>query len=128
MKNINIKNSIYVILSLALAAALLSPMASGNPDGLDWTIEKHAAAGPAHSQDGSNASEKTGPGRPEEPESPGYFVFSDYKTPFINNESASTVVSGFAGIALILLFFKFYGPRGKNPDPGGALKTGGRQV
>jgi len=109
MKNINIKNSIYVILSLALAAALLSPMASGNPDGLDWTIEKHAAS-------------------PEESEGPGYFVFSDYKTPFINNESASTVVSGFAGIALILLFFKFYGPRGKNPDPGGALKTGGRQV
>lgn len=128
MKNINIKNSIYVILSLALAAALLSPLASGNPDGLDWTIEKHAAAGPASSHDASKASEKQGYVAPEKSEGPGYFVFSDYKTPFINNGSASTVVSGFAGIALILLFFNFYGPRGKNQDPGGALKTGGRQV
>lgn len=128
MKNLNIKNSIYVILSLALAAALLSPLASSNPDGLDWTIEKHAAAGPAPSHEASKASEKTGSGSPEEPESSGYFVFSDYKTPFINNESASTVVSGFAGIALILLFFKFYGTRGKNPDAAGALKTGGRRA
>jgi hypothetical protein len=128
MKNINIKNLIYVILSLALAAALLSPLASGNPDGLDWTIEKHAAAGPAPLDDGSKASGTTAAAAPEEPEGSGFFIFSDYKTPFINNESASTVVSGFAGIALILLFFKFYGPRGKNPDPGGALKTGGRQV
>lgn len=128
MKKLNIKNSVYVILSLALAAALLSPLASGSPDGLDWTIEKHASAGPASLEDGSKTSEKTGPGMPGEPESSGYFVFSDYKTPFINNESASTVVSGFAGIALILLFFKFYGPRGKNPEQGGALKTGGRQA
>lgn len=99
----NIKNSAYVILSLALAAALLSPLASGSPDGLDWTIEKHASRPPGHAETVAR------PDASGETEGAGYFIFGDYRAPFITSEPVSTVVSGLAGVALILLFFKFYG-------------------
>lgn len=103
IKSSVIKNSFYIIIAAAFVAAMFSPLASQNPDGLDWTIEKHAPAGPENSSAGDSEKSKT-----EEGGEPGYFIFGDYKTPFIKNESVSTVFSGFAGIVLILIFFKFY--------------------
>ena len=108
IKSAFIKNSFYIIIAAAFAAVMLSPLASQNPDGLDWTIEKHASAGLESSS--TAAGEKTSA---EETGESNYFIFSDYKTPFIKNESVSTIFSGLAGIMLILAFFKFYSAAAK---------------
>jgi len=74
-------------LVLAVFAALLSPLASGFPDGLEWVAEKlsfiqyHAFEMPA--------------------------LFPDYQAVFIGHEGLSTIFAGIAGVALVYGFAFF---------------------
>ncbi len=88
-------SAFYIFIALAVIAAFFSPLASGNPDGLDWTIEKHAASGADEIETVSEAES-----------SEGAFLFADYKIPFIKNEAASTIVAGMLGLFIIMAFFK----------------------
>ena len=114
MNRSTVKKTFYIILALAFMIALLSPLASSNPDGLDWTIEKHAPESTGASSDvpaaeSSHAAAGVPSSEAADSTAAGYYIFSDYKTPFIANEKLSTIISGFAGIIIILLFFKIYG-------------------
>jgi len=90
MKQVS-KSAFFIFIAVAISAAFLSPLASADPDGLDWTIEKHA--GPA-----AAASESPG----------GPFLFPDYRIPFIKSETASTIASAFIGLFIILVFFRVF--------------------
>ncbi len=85
------KSAFFIFLAIAIIIAFFSPLASPDPDGLDWTIEKNA--GPAAAE-----AEKSG----------GAFLFPDYKIPFIKNETASTIFSAFTGLFIILAFFRIF--------------------
>jgi len=81
---------LLTFIALAVGIAFFSPMASPNPDGLDWTVEKYKKA---------EAGEEARPG----------FLFADYKVPFIKSESVSTIVSGVAGVIIVMLLFRVWG-------------------
>lgn len=85
------KSAFIIFMAVAVITALFSPMASVNPDGLDWTIEKNSEL--KNTDDGNAA---------------GTFLFSDYKIPFIKNETVSTIFSAFIGCFIILMFFKVF--------------------
>ncbi len=85
------KGAFLIFIAAAVIAALFSPMASVNPDGLDWTIEKNANLKNVEAE-----------------KSDGIFLFSDYKIPFIKNETVSTILSAFAGCFIILAFFRIF--------------------
>ncbi len=94
----SIFNSAFLIfISLAVLVSLFSPLASDNPDGLDWTIEKHAA--PAEIEIGAVT---------ENESAEGLFLFTDYKISFIKNEAASTIVAGMLGLFIIMAFYKIF--------------------
>ena len=69
-------------LGLTLLLAVISPLASGNPDGLEWVAEQagflHTAAGPS------------------------YNIIPDYVLPGISNEAAATVLAGVIGALIVL--------------------------
>ena len=85
------RSAFFIFIAVAVAAAFFSPLASVNPDGLDWTIEKN-----------------TGPKAADTEKSGGAFLFPDYKVPFIKNETASTIFSAFIGLFIILAFFRVF--------------------
>ncbi len=85
------RSSFFIFIAIAVLAAFFSPLASVNPDGLDWTIEKN-----------------TGPAVADAEKSDGSFLFPDYKIPFIKNEAASTIFSAFIGLFIILSFFRIF--------------------
>ena len=66
---------------VALLLAVLSPLASSNPDGLEWVAEQQgfldAAQGPA------------------------YNVIPDYVFPGVTNEAAATILAGIVGTLLV---------------------------
>jgi cobalt/nickel transport system permease protein len=69
-------------LAFALALAVLSPLASANPDGLEWVAE----------QQGFLASAR----------GPVFELIPDYVFPGISNEALATIAAGIVGTLLVL--------------------------
>jgi cobalt/nickel transport system permease protein len=69
-------------LLIALLLAILSPLASASPDGLEWVAEK---TGFLH-----------------EAQAPFFSIIPNYLVPGISNEVLSTILAGFLGIIIIL--------------------------
>lgn len=68
-------------LVIALALAVASPLASSNPDGLEWVAEQHGFIGTA--------------------QAPLYGVIPDYVMPGIPNEAVATILAGILGALLV---------------------------
>jgi len=69
-------------LALALLLAILSPLASTHPDGLEWVAEQQGFLGKA--------------------QEPFFKIIPDYLVPEIPNEALATIVAGIVGALLIL--------------------------
>lgn len=69
-------------LALALLLAVLSPLASTHPDGLEWVAEQH--------------------GFLEAARGPFYALIPDYVFPGISNEALATILAGILGVLLVL--------------------------
>ncbi len=67
---------------IALALAALSPLASANPDGLEWVADEIGFLGQA--------------------QSPTYNLIPDYVLPGISNEAVATILAGVFGVLLVL--------------------------
>ncbi len=70
-------------LALAVLLAVISPIASAHPDGLEWVAERQGFLGRA--------------------QAPLYDLMPDYLLPGISNEALATVLAGIAGVGLVLL-------------------------
>lgn len=70
-------------LAVAVVLAILSPLASAHPDGLEWVAEQQGFLGTA--QDAP------------------YSIIPDYVFPGIANESVATMVAGIAGLAIVFV-------------------------
>ena len=70
-------------LVIALGLAVLSPLASTHPDGLEWVAEQQGFIGLA--------------------QSPLYEIIPDYAFPGISNEAVATIVAGLLGTALVFV-------------------------
>ncbi|MCX7670538.1 MAG: energy-coupling factor ABC transporter permease [Anaerolineae bacterium] len=68
-------------LLIALALAVLSPLASTHPDGLEWVAEQQGFMNLA--------------------QSPLYAIIPDYVFPGIHNEALATIIAGMAGTVLV---------------------------
>jgi cobalt/nickel transport system permease protein len=69
-------------LVIALALAIASPLASANPDGLEWVAEQQGFLDTA--------------------QPPSYSIIPDYVFPGISNEALATIVAGILGVLLVL--------------------------
>lgn len=69
-------------LVIALALAVLAPLASANPDGLEWVAEQR--------------------GFLDRGEGPLYNIIPDYVFPGISDEAVATIIAGFVGVLLVL--------------------------
>lgn len=67
---------------IALALAVLSPLASANPDGLEWVAEQKNFLSAARE--------------------PLYAIIPDYVFPGISNEAAATIIAGVIGVVIVL--------------------------
>jgi hypothetical protein len=99
---------IIIGLGLAVIVALLSPLASSHPDGLERVAEDEEFAHKA--------------------KDPPYKVIADYVFPGVENERVATILSGLIGIAIVAAigFGLMYGMRalgGKDKDRGSASST-----
>jgi cobalt/nickel transport system permease protein len=70
-------------LIIALALAVLSPLASSHPDGLEWVAEQQGFLGQA--------------------QGPLYEVIPDYVFPGVTNEALATIVAGLLGTLLVFI-------------------------
>jgi cobalt/nickel transport system permease protein len=70
-------------LVLAIALAILSPLASAHPDGLEWVAE----------QQGFLEAQRNAP----------YSIIPDYVFPGISNEKVATIVAGLVGLAIVFV-------------------------
>jgi len=70
-------------LALAVLLAVISPIASAHPDGLEWVAEQQGFLGRA--------------------QAPLYDLMPDYLLPGISNEALATVLAGIAGVGLVLI-------------------------
>lgn len=68
-------------LAIALSLAVLSPLASAHPDGLEWVAEQHGFLGSARE--------------------PVYNLIPDYVFPGISNEAVATIAAGIVGTLLV---------------------------
>ena len=68
-------------LAIALALAILSPLASAHPDGLEWVAEQN--------------------GFLERAQSPIYNIIPDYVMPGIHNEALATIAAGVIGLLIV---------------------------
>ncbi|MEX0762210.1 MAG: PDGLE domain-containing protein [Dehalococcoidia bacterium] len=66
---------------IAIAVALISPLASGNPDGMERVAEDQ--------------------GFIEESQEAGYQIIPDYVFPGIENEAVATMIAGVAGTTIL---------------------------
>jgi cobalt/nickel transport system permease protein len=69
-------------LVIAVALAILSPLASAHPDGLEWVAEESGFLGLARE--------------------PLYEIIPDYVVPGISNESLATILAGVVGALIVL--------------------------
>ncbi|MCJ7737674.1 MAG: energy-coupling factor ABC transporter permease [Anaerolineae bacterium] len=70
-------------LALAVLLAVISPIASAHPDGLEWVAEQQGFLGRA--------------------QAPLYDLMPDYLLPGISNEALATVLAGIVGVGLVLI-------------------------
>jgi cobalt/nickel transport system permease protein len=70
-------------LLLALGLAILAPLASANPDGLEWVAEQQGFLDNAQNS--------------------AYNIIPDYVFPGISNEALATIVAGIIGVLLVFL-------------------------
>jgi cobalt/nickel transport system permease protein len=68
-------------LAIALALAIISPLASAHPDGLEWVAEQK--------------------GFLDRAQDPVYNIIPDYVMPGVNNEVLATIVAGVIGLLLV---------------------------
>ena len=68
--------------SLTLALVVLSPLASANPDGLEWVAEQA--------------------GFLDRAQSPSYEIIPDYVLPGLSNEATATIAAGVIGALIVL--------------------------
>jgi len=68
-------------IAIALVVALLSPLASSDPDGLERVAEDKEFI--------------------ERAEDPGYEILPDYSIPGVDNEAVSTILAGIAGVLIV---------------------------
>jgi cobalt/nickel transport system permease protein len=69
-------------LVIAVALAVLAPLASANPDGLEWVAEQR--------------------GFLEQAQAPTYNIIPDYVLPGVSNEAVATILAGVVGLLLVL--------------------------
>jgi cobalt/nickel transport system permease protein len=69
-------------LLIALTLVIISPLASTNPDGLEWVAERYGFLGAA--------------------QAPLYQILPDYLLPGISSQSLATIAAGILGIVIIL--------------------------
>ncbi len=69
-------------LAIAVLLAVVSPLASANPDGLEWVAEERGSLDLARG--------------------PLYEIIPDYVMPGIGNEALATIVAGVVGVGLVL--------------------------
>jgi len=69
-------------LGIAVLLAILSPLASAYPDGLEWVAEQK--------------------GFLEAAQDPAYSIIPDYVFPGISNEVIATIVAGIVGVLVVL--------------------------
>ena len=67
---------------IAVAAAVLSPLASSSPDGLESVAESHGFLDKAA-------------------EEPDYSIIPEYQFPGIENEAVATILAGIIGVTLM---------------------------
>jgi cobalt/nickel transport system permease protein len=67
---------------LTLALAILSPLASSHPDGLEWVAERA--------------------GFIEAARDPSFLIIPDYVMPGVSNEAAATILAGIVGAVIVL--------------------------
>jgi hypothetical protein len=72
---------VFIGLAIAVAIALLSPLASSHPDGLERVAEDE--------------------GFIEEAKDNPYDIIPDYTFPGVDNEDTATVISGIIGVAIV---------------------------
>ncbi len=68
-------------LLIALALAVLAPLASANPDGLEWVAEQR--------------------GFLDRAQDPAYNIIPDYVLPGISSEALATILAGIVGVAIV---------------------------
>ena len=68
---------------LSVLLAVLSPMASAHPDGLEWVAEQHGFLNAA--------------------QGPLYNIIPDYVLPGIPNEALATILAGIVGALLVFI-------------------------
>jgi len=78
---------------LALALAVLSPLASTHPDGLEWVAEQQGFIGAAQEAL--------------------YSLLPDYTIPGISNPVLTTITAGLIGLILVFLVTYFFGRAGR---------------
>ena len=78
---------VWVGLLIALVLVLISPLASGSPDGLEWVAEEQ--------------------GFLDRGEGSAYEILPDYALPLVENEALATVLAG--GIGVLVVFVAAYG-------------------
>lgn len=86
--------------AIAIGVAFLSPLASGDPDGLERVAEDE--------------------GFIETAEDAWYEILPDYTIPGVDNEAASTVIAGVVGVVVVggsVLLLAQIRRRGDSPDP-----------
>jgi hypothetical protein len=91
---------------IAIGLVILSPLASGSPDGLERVAEHQDFI--------------------EQAEEPGYSIIPDYTFPGIENEALATIVAGVVGVTI--MFALIYGAsalmlRSKDTQRGNAKPT-----
>lgn len=72
---------LWVGLAIALALAVLSPLASANPDGLEWVAEQQ--------------------GFLDQAATPLFSLIPDYVVPGLSNETLATIVAGIIGVLVV---------------------------
>ncbi len=68
-------------LLIAVALAVLAPLASAHPDGLEWVAEQR--------------------GFLDRAQAPGFNIIPDYVLPGVSNEALATILAGIVGVALV---------------------------
>jgi cobalt/nickel transport system permease protein len=69
-------------LVIAVALAVLAPLASANPDGLEWVAEQR--------------------GFLDQAQGPTYNIIPDYVLPGVSNEAVATILAGIVGLLIVL--------------------------
>ena len=81
------KRAIYIGLGIALLLAILSPLASSSPDGLERVAEDHGFIGTAA-------------------EAP-FQIIPDYVLPWVDNEALGTIGAGIVGTLITFVAVSF---------------------